>query len=186
MLRRSFLFADISGFRPLANRNPPERVAELASACLGRVVNGVHAQGGDVEKFIGDCVFAVLPDAGAAVRAARSVQAEFRRDPVVTGEDREVRLQLSIGIHSGEAVRAHLGTEQRRDNTLIGEAVNLAARLQAAAGRGQTLLSHQAWLEAGQPPQLSHDEIAVKGMEGRVGVHILDVLTPWDAPDRPV
>jgi class 3 adenylate cyclase len=163
-LDRTYLFADICDFTALAGRRGSAEVAGLVSACLGRVVSAVHARGGDIEKFIGDSVFAVLPDPLSAVEVARAVQASLLRDPVPVDEGGVSRLQLSIGIHCGEAVRAHVGTEERRDNTLIGGAVNLAARLQVAAGHGQTLVSERCWLRAGLPAQAPSVSLALKGV----------------------
>lgn len=131
------MFADIEGFTRLAKRYSTEELAGLTQALLTMMSEAVLAQRGTVDKYLGDAVMAfwnapieVADHAQRALEAAREIQlklAEFNQQR--GGEPIGVR----IGIHSGEAMVGDLGTRFRHAYTAIGDSVNIAHRLQAAA-----------------------------------------------------
>ena len=163
----AFVFADLSGFTRLSGRLPPHEVAELLDARLGPASELVYAHGGDVEKFIGDAIFAVFPDSASALAFAFELQQSALEIPPVYGEP----LQFTVGVHCGGAVRVHLGSERRRDNTLIGEAVNVAARLQSACLPGGILVSEEALLASGDPRRGARSELELRGVAEPVVAH---------------
>lgn len=123
----SVLFLDLAGFSRLGEELPPERVVELLNRVFSVVVEEVDARDGLVNKFMGDAVLAVfgapLDDPGHArhaVEAACAVAAALEREGVGFG----------IGVSTGPVVAAHVGTESRFEYTVVGDAVNEAARLQ--------------------------------------------------------
>lgn len=126
------LFADVVGFTGLAARTDPEVVARLVDGAFRRMAEVVADHGGTVDKFMGDSLMAVFgvpvahdDDAERAVAAALAM-----RD--VGGE-----LSFSIGVNSGEVMVTAVGREG--DTTVIGDTVNVAARLEKAAGPGEVL-----------------------------------------------
>jgi adenylate cyclase len=141
------VFADIRNFTALAESLAPERVVEALNAVLGRLSEAVLLCGGTLDKFLGDGLMAVF---GAPVRrdddALRALQAakmmmvsmdELNRESARRGQP---EMHLGIGINSGLVVAGNLGSAQRTEYTCIGDAVNVAARLCAAAGPGEILV----------------------------------------------
>lgn len=142
------LFADVVGFTQMSEHLPPERIVAVLNEYFTLATEVVHHHGGFIDKFIGDCVMAVwgLPeqkddDAQRAVAAAEALQrwtdACARRWRTRYG----VHLQLAMGINTGLVVAGNVGSERRLEYTVIGDTVNVAARLESAAAPGQILLS---------------------------------------------
>ena len=143
--RVSTLFADIRGYTALASERAPEEALDLLNHYLTVVSDAVEGHGGTVAQLLGDGVFAFFgapvmhsDDAERAVRAALAVQAAVPRleIPAMPG----VRLQAGVGITTGEVIAGNIGSERRMNYAVVGHCVNVAARLQAAAGPGQILV----------------------------------------------
>ncbi|MGE5584143.1 MAG: CHASE2 domain-containing protein [Bacillota bacterium] len=146
------MFADIRSFTSFAEKEDPERVVDVLNAHLSIMVEAIFREGGMLDKFTGDGVMAVfgapVPQEDHAIRAARaaiaireacsSPRAETERGDTAPGGD--VRLSVGVGMASGEAVVGNIGTLARMDYTAIGDAVNLAARLEGMARPGQVLV----------------------------------------------
>jgi len=146
------LFVDVVGSTALAARRPPEDVVALLNRFFADVVDAVEGCGGWVNKFQGDAALAIfgapleLADKEArALRAARDLRA--RLASVGDGA-----LDAGIGVASGPAVAGHVGAERRFEYTVIGDAVNEAARLSELAKRepGRVLASGAAVARAGE------------------------------------
>jgi class 3 adenylate cyclase/tetratricopeptide (TPR) repeat protein len=148
----SILFVDVVNFTQLSLSLDAEAIFNLINGLLGRMVECIHRYDGMVDKFVGDGLMAVFGapvahenDPELAVRAALDMQraaAEF--EPVARAQV-GAPLQIRIGINSGPAVAGVIGTEQQAAYTVIGETVNLAARLQAAARPGGILVSSRVY-----------------------------------------
>jgi class 3 adenylate cyclase/tetratricopeptide (TPR) repeat protein len=148
----SILFVDVVNFTQLSISLDAEAVFNLINGLLSRMVECIHRYDGMVDKFVGDGLMAVFGapiahenDSELAVRAALDMlhaAAEF--EPVARAQV-GAPLQIRIGINSGPAVAGVIGTEQQAAYTVIGETVNLAARLQAAARPGGILVSAQVY-----------------------------------------
>ncbi|HSN89723.1 MAG TPA: adenylate/guanylate cyclase domain-containing protein [Anaeromyxobacteraceae bacterium] len=144
----TILFADVVGFTRLSAGLPPEAVVALLNDLFTIATQVVQHRGGMVDKFIGDSVMAVW----GAPRAApddplRAVQAaaDLRRW-LDTGNRRwrqrwGIEVHLAMGLHTGQAVAGNVGSEKRMEYTVIGEAVNTAARVERLAKGGQILVS---------------------------------------------
>ncbi|WP_224244799.1 adenylate/guanylate cyclase domain-containing protein [Hyalangium gracile] len=142
------LFSDVCGFTRLSESLPPETVVALLNELFTFATEIIHRRGGIIDKFIGDSVMAVWgtpeshpDDARQAVEAAM----ELRRW-VETGNRRwrqkwGVEIQLAMGLHTGTVVAGNLGSEKRMEYTVIGDTVNVAARLESMAQPGQILVS---------------------------------------------
>jgi class 3 adenylate cyclase/tetratricopeptide (TPR) repeat protein len=148
----SILFADVVNFTQLSVSLDAEAVFNLINGLLGRMVECIHRYDGMVDKFVGDGLMAVFGapiahenDAELTVRAALDMQraaAEF--EPVARAQV-GAPLRIRIGINSGPAVAGVIGTEQQAAYTVIGETVNLAARLQSAVRPGGILVSSRVY-----------------------------------------
>jgi class 3 adenylate cyclase len=142
------LFADVVAFTPLAERLGAEAVTRLLNDLFTVLTEIVFRSGGTIDKFMGDCVMAVwgapaeLGDhAPRAVRAAQDMLRWVEAANAGWQEVHGARVQLAIGVHSGEAIVGNLGSKQRMEYTAIGDTVNVAARLESVARPEQILCS---------------------------------------------
>lgn len=134
----TIVFADVVGFTALSERFAPEEVKEIIDGCFETMTEVVEKHGGVVDKYIGDCVMAVFGVPRSTDNdAERAVQAALRLQQAVAkyGLRRRGRIKLSlrIGINTGRVFAGRVGGGARRDFTVMGDAVNVASRLQAAA-----------------------------------------------------
>jgi adenylate cyclase len=142
------LFADVVSFTPFAEASPPERVVVFLNQLFTTLSEVVFRHDGTVDKFIGDCVMAVFgaPQAqddhvARAVAAAEDMQRFVEAQSPAWRQEFGFDVRLGIGINTGEAVVGNLGSEARMEYTVIGDTVNVAARLEAMARPGQTLVT---------------------------------------------
>lgn len=133
------LFADLSGYTAVAERMDPEALKSLVDRALRRLGEEVVRFGGSVDKFIGDNVMAVFgapvaheDDPERAVRAGLAMQAAMPEINARIAADADVEFALRVGVNSGEVLAGQVGDRY----TVIGDPVNVAARLQAAARPG--------------------------------------------------
>ncbi len=160
-------FSDVRGFTSFSENVAPERVVTMLNSILSRQTNIVKKYGGDIDKFVGDELVAVFIGddmVKRAVECALEIQQTMNDVSTTAGED----VGIGIGINTGEMVMGAMGSEDRMDFTVIGDAVNLGARLCSAAKRGQILLSgnsatHVAGVRLFQLVEL--DPVRVKGKE---------------------
>ncbi len=153
----SVLFADVVAFTPLAESRSAEEIVTLLNELFTMLSEIVFRRGGSVDKFIGDCIMAVW---GAAVEqpdhAERALAAaeDMLRFLETSNEDwRErfgVEIRLGIGVNSGEAIVGNVGSDKRMEYTVIGDVVNVAARLEAIARPNQILLGERTKDLAGE------------------------------------
>lgn len=141
------VFADIVGFTSLSERLDPEEVRDVTAACFGRLVEEIVRRGGTVDKFIGDAVMALFgtpiaheDDAGRAIDAALAMQAALGEINGELERDHGLRLELRIGVNTGEVVAGVREVGGFQDGTVIGDTVNTASRLQTAAAPGTVLV----------------------------------------------
>ena len=165
----TILFADLCGFTAISRTLDPEEVRELLGRYTALVDGIVVGYGGTVDKHIGDAVMALFgaprahdDDPMRAARAALDIHEALGQMSVNTIGP----LQAHVGIASGEVVAGILGRADANDYTVLGDLVNLAARLVAAAGPGQTLLSHSVYRAlSGRGDCDALGEIQLKGFE---------------------
>ncbi len=194
----TILFADVRGFTTLAERmkDDPERLTSLVNRLLGPLSEAVLAERGTIDKYIGDCVMAFwnapldAPDhAGRAVAAGlRMLRAVDRLNDELSAEaggENALKLAIGVGINTGDCVVGNLGSEKRFDYTAVGDAVNLASRLESASRfYGVPMLIGEATARALPGPVVELDRIAVKGKADGVAVFtVLDADGPAPRQD---
>lgn len=181
----TLMFTDLANFTTLSEQLSAEQTVEVLTAYFNAMTPIVHATGGTVDKFIGDAVMAFwgapLDDpqhAEHAVTAAISMQQAMQ----VLVADLRARglppIHMRIGLHTGRVVVGNVGSEQRFSYTAIGDAVNLAARLEGANKAFGTGILLSAATAAQLPPTVALralDDVIVKGKTEPVRV-----FTPCD------
>jgi class 3 adenylate cyclase len=155
-LEATIVFSDIRGFSSLAERLPPREVAEVVGRHLAAMVEVVTAHGGVLDKFAGDAVMAVFgaprPAADHARRALQCAAAMQRRQLALNDAAGQAGLpatQIGIGVNTGTVIAGTLGGPGRLDYTVLGDAVNVAQRLQSEAVSGEILAAAVTVLQAG-------------------------------------
>ncbi len=152
-LDATVVFLDVCGFTAITEKIPANTVVSILNSIFDTIVHEIIHQNGHVDKFMGDAVMAVFRgdfhldraiDSALAIREKLSRAAEY-----VFGEV-TFKPQISIGINSGEMVSGNIGSEslKRLDYTVIGDAVNLAQRLQSVAKAGQILITEETYNNA--------------------------------------
>lgn len=177
--RITVLFADVRGFTQYAEAASPEAAVATLDQYLWALSEPILAEGGTLDKYIGDAVMAVFgapleieDHAAAAVRAAVEMR---RRVTALSASTGVGRLEVGIGIHTGEAVVGSVGPPQRREYTAIGDAVNVASRLEDVAGPGEILLSADTVAHLDPRPGLSVPwEVTLRGRSETIRVFRLE------------
>ncbi len=173
------LFCDIRGFTPLSERLPPEEVVALLNEFYTLMIDTTFKYDGTLDKFLGDAVMAIfgapIAHKDHSIRAIRTAVAmkagveEWAKKRL--GEGKE-SIAVGIGVSAGEAVAGTVGAENRMEYTVIGDRVNLAARLEANAKPGQILISQWTYEKAaGLVDVRSLGSMKVKGKEEEVEVY---------------
>jgi adenylate cyclase len=145
------LFADVRGFSTYSENLDPETLIQVINGYFTQAVDAISHFGGLTDKFMGDAVMALFntplnPQEDHVARAIRTAL-QIQRNMVAyhEGMPEEKRLYFGTGIHVGEAVVGNVGSALRKDYSAIGDAVNLAKRVQETARPGQILLSSAAY-----------------------------------------
>lgn len=138
------LFLDFADFTPLSERLPPDDVVQVLNEYFAFLPNIVIEHGGFMDKIMGDGFMAIfnapttyVDHAQRAVLSAIAMRREIHR----RNQSRTHRLSVRIGIHTGEAIVGNIGAAVLMNYTAIGDAVNLAKRLEEACEPGQVLIS---------------------------------------------
>jgi adenylate cyclase len=165
------MFADIRGFTTMSETMAPEKVVEILNEYFTRFTDVIFDHGGTLDKYLGDGIMAVFGapiskgnDAANAVQTAVAIQKlveELNHDAAARGWP---RLRVGIGINTGVVTAGNIGSPRRLDYTVIGDAVNVSARLMANAAGGQVLITQSTAAELDKQFRLHQlDPLSVKG-----------------------
>ncbi|MEI6613731.1 MAG: adenylate/guanylate cyclase domain-containing protein [Chrysiogenales bacterium] len=169
----TIFFSDLAGFTSLSENLPPEEVVNILNTYLERMTTVIMANGGFVNKFEGDAIMAfwgaplTSPDqALKAMHAALRCQEELSELNNDFEKDGLPRLGMRIGINSGEVIVGNIGSQKRFEYTVIGDAVNLASRLEGINKQYRTAVicgSLAGRMASGQIVLRRLDRVRVKG-----------------------
>ena len=144
----SILFSDIRGFTKMSAGMEPDDVVDMLNHYFAALVEAIFHCEGTVDKFIGDAILAVFgsPDADPeqhrhALHAALAMQEAVQKVNVERKARNLPACEIGIGVHSGEVLHGFVGTQERLEFTVVGDAVNRASRFCAAAGANEIILS---------------------------------------------
>ncbi|HVE50527.1 MAG TPA: adenylate/guanylate cyclase domain-containing protein [Casimicrobiaceae bacterium] len=139
-IRAVVWYSDLAGFTRISDAHAAEIVLTMVNDYAEAQVEAIEAQGGHVLKFIGDGLLAIFPDGddvAACTRALDAALAQRRRIDALNAKRRAANLPVSdahVALHIGELLYGNLGSERRLDFTVLGAAVNEAARIEALCG----------------------------------------------------
>jgi adenylate cyclase len=168
----SVVFADVRGSTGLAEHSSSGQFRALLQDYYRSAASAIDANGGVIDKFLGDGVMSLfLPviagenHARRAIEGGRAILAAVERDRLA-GRG----LLAGAGVHSGEAFVGVVGSAEKTDFTALGDTVNVAARLGSMAGPGELLVSDEAWRRAGLGPPPVEREVEIAGRSGTLTV----------------
>lgn len=146
------LFADIRDFTPFAEGHSPSEVVQILNTYFTAIVDIIAKYEGRIDKFIGDCAMAVFgdivkheDDALRAVRAAVEIREAVARINAERERAGQPGVHFGIGINTGEMIAGNIGSSVRSDLSVIGDAVNLASRLEGFAGADEIVISQATY-----------------------------------------
>ena len=147
------MFVDVCGFTAITEQVPANTVVKLLNGLFDTIVKEIIAQGGHVDKFMGDAVMAVFRGEyhlDRAIDAALAAREQIKNAEALQVGDSTYKPEISVGVNSGEMVSGNIGSVslKRLDYTVIGDAVNLSQRLQSAAKAGQIIVTEDTYQKA--------------------------------------
>lgn len=146
---QTIVFGDIKGFTKMSQHLPPKEVVAILNEVYEVVTRHIYTHNGDVDKFVGDAFFGIFNSAADAVRSMVLIQKELEEINERRESEGSPIIQFRIGIHTGPVIRGNVGGHKRYDNTLIGDTVNTASRLEHISPVGDVIISEDTRIEAG-------------------------------------
>ena len=171
--RCTFLFTDVRGFTSLSETLEPEQVTEIMNKALTIQANAVKEYGGMVDKYIGDAMMAIFNapiDLEDHENKAIQTALRIHRDM----EEANLGIEIGIGINTGEAVIGNMGSDTRFDYSAIGDAVNLAARLESSTKEvGKDIVIGYETIKSYKGKSVTLKSIYVKGKEKPIKIYTI-------------
>jgi adenylate cyclase len=164
------LFSDIRGFTTMSEHMDPDDLAQLLREYFTEMVDIIFRHGGTLDKFIGDAIMALWgapfgteDDADKAMRAAIDMQRKLVELNQHWSQSGKPNIAIGIGINFGQVFAGNIGSQQRLEYTVLGDAVNTASRLCSNAGKGEIMISDFFHKRLKFPPQVeAREPIKVK------------------------
>lgn len=163
--RCTLLYSDIHNFTSFSEVNEPERVVGFLNQLMTIIVDAITRAGGDVDKLIGDAVLARFQGVQAEARAIAAAREALRLLEIA-----DLPRGVGIGIYTGDVILGTVGSSDRMDFTVIGDSVNLAARLCTAAARGEILADSKTVTAAGDTDFGPAETMSVRGRSNQLQV----------------
>ncbi len=186
----TILFQDVRGFTSIAERTDPRVLVRIVNRLFTEMVAAVESRGGVIRQFTGDGVMALFgapvvhdDDPERAVRAALDMVARLPGLNAQLEAEGLPALKIGIGIHTGEVVAGRMGPDQRSEYSVVGDAPNLASRIEGLTKEMQTPILVSAETAARLAPGIALGRRAVLPVKGKdLPVEVVEVLAPLGPP----
>ena len=170
----TFLFSDIRGFTKISEqyKDDPEALTQLINQLLTVLSNAILENGGTIDKYMGDCIMAFwnAPTDQSnhrqlAIKAAHTMNEALDTFNLVAKGNLDFKLEIGIGINSGNCIVGNMGSDKRFDYTVLGDAVNLASRLESQSSNYglHMIIGEDTYINDPAFKIIEIDKIAVKG-----------------------
>lgn len=161
----AILISDLRGWTRMNQDLPPEETVILANRYFEHIAAAIDAHGGEILKFMGDGVLAIFP--GAADTACAQALAAAQQAQAEAGD-----LDFGIGLHFGKVLYGNVGSKERIDFTVLGQAVNLASRIEGrCAQTGEPVLMSERFADAAQSPSRQVERAPLKGFSDTQAIY---------------
>lgn len=147
----TILMSDVQGFTSLSEEVDPDLLLADLSLYMNMLTRVVYEHEGEVDKFLGDGMLAFFRNTRQALQAAFQIQREIETFNQQQQVKRRNPMPTRVGLATGRVLLARIGSDERKEFTLIGDRVNVAARLQSAASIGGVLMDVATYDQAGCP-----------------------------------
>jgi class 3 adenylate cyclase len=159
----SIMFTDIQNFTPLFNSVNVGELTSLLNKYFNIVTTVIYQHHGDIDKFLGDGMLAFFQNPHDALSAAVELQSRLAYFNNQNAIHLEIQLNTRLGISTGECIIARIGSDDRRETTLIGDAVNISSRLQTYSPANGIALDEATHNKLGMAFQMQGRDVNVKG-----------------------
>lgn len=176
----TILFTDIVNFTPLSEKLPPTELGQLLNLYFREMTDIIFDYNGTLDKYIGDAVMAIF---GAPIErendAERAVWAALEMRNTLFQLKKEIepdrRFDIRLGINSGKVIAGNLGSPRRMEYTVIGDAVNIASRLESIAETNQILIGEETYVACKN--KFNIREVGPRSVKGKsVPINVYEVL----------
>jgi adenylate cyclase len=181
----SILFSDIRGFTRMSATMEPDDVVDMLNAYFAALVDAIFRCEGTVDKFIGDAILAVFgsPDPDPehhrqALHAALAMQEAVQKLNAARKERNQPTCEIGIGVHSGDVLHGFVGTQERLEFTVVGDAVNRASRFCAAAGANEIIVSSEFLKHVWRDVEVESRDVPTKHEGTWAAFHVLKTKLP--------
>jgi adenylate cyclase len=175
----SVVFADLCGFTAFSEGRDPREVSSMLNIAFERAIPAIRAEGGEIDRLVGDAIVATFNTRGDQPdhprRAARAALDVLRAADAV-GEGHPDWPRFRIGVNSGEAMVGVVGAHEGKSYTVIGDTVNVAARLQGAAPVGAVAIGGGTLRGLPGARVRSIGPVALRGKREPVDAYVLEAL----------
>lgn len=177
----TIIFIDIRGFTKLADQLDPEKATEIINNIFAPIVGIIDKYGGSINKFLGDGLMAIFgtpfsheDDPERAARASLEIMKSIEENGKIKIESKVKNLKARIGINTGLCISGEIGSDSRKEFTVIGDTVNLTSRLQENAIPGKILIGEKTFQRIKDSfTTSSHRKLKIKGKKDLVSVYTL-------------
>ena len=170
----TFLFSDIRGFTKISEqyKDDPEALTQLINQLLTVLSNAILEHGGTIDKYMGDCIMAFWNaptdqenHRQLAIQAAHTMNEALDAFNLEVEGNLDFKLEIGIGINSGNCIVGNMGSDKRFDYTVLGDAVNLASRLESQSSNYglHMIVGENTYMDDSAFTMIEIDKIAVKG-----------------------
>lgn len=174
----TFLFADLVSYTSHAEKNTPDEIVEMLNLSIGATSSTVLHWNGHIDKIMGDSIFAVFENPLNAIVTAIEIQKQFNFLNMFRIKNDQDEILLRIGINTGVCIQASIGSPEFMEMTYIGDAVNIASRLEKSAVPGSILVSRATLDPVKDQVFYSRTtELVVKGKELKIEACYVNKVT---------